>query len=242
MKKILNYEWDAIAGILAAVIGIILHLLHIVNEEVILPIILTLIALLFINFMRHTRSNDLTHEEIERTGHIVRTIQSAIKLPDIVLVGPRKLHSVNEKFTLDMSGDTVWFNVCLFMYQSQHLFDTLLRTAIENPSVRSIQFVLDKRQKELWIDFIQPKIISCIGHTKVKDPLWCELSRDISFILADNQNSGDIEALLSFWGEPFMTQSTHGNIPRYIFYVQNNSELLTHLIDLVHKYRHKVTC
>ncbi len=36
IKKILNYEWDAIAGILAAVIGIILHLLHIVNEEVIL--------------------------------------------------------------------------------------------------------------------------------------------------------------------------------------------------------------
>ena len=71
MKKILNYEWDAIAGILAAVIGIILHLLHIVNEEVILPIILTLIALLFINFMRHTRSNDMTHEEIEKTGHIV---------------------------------------------------------------------------------------------------------------------------------------------------------------------------
>lgn len=55
---------DAIAGILAAVIGIILYLLHSVNEDVILPLVLALIALLFINFMRHTRSNDLTHEEL----------------------------------------------------------------------------------------------------------------------------------------------------------------------------------
>ncbi|MCK5830900.1 MAG: hypothetical protein KAH20_11425 [Methylococcales bacterium] len=238
MKKILNYEWDAIAGILAAVIGIILHLLHIVNEDVILPIILTLIALLFIGFIRHTRSSDLTHDEIEQTGHIVRSIQSAIQLPDIVLVGPRQLRTVNEKFRLDMSGDTVWFNVRLSMYQSQHLFDTLLRSAIENPMVRSIQFVLDKDQKQIWEDFIQPKINICAGQSKVKEPHWYELSQNISFILADSQNSGSVEALLSFGGEPFMTQSTNGMIPRYIFHVQQNSELLTHLLDFEHKCIH----
>jgi hypothetical protein len=238
MKKILNYEWDAIAGILAAVIGIILHLLHIVNQEIILPIILTLIALLFINFIRHTRSSDLTHTEIERIGHAVRTIQLDIKTPDIVLAGPRELGSVNEKFILEMSGNAVWFNVFLLNYQSQQSFDTHLRSAIENPRVKTIQFILDKYQKKLWVDFIYPKIISCLGHSKVREPIWCDLSRNISFILADNQNSGEAEALLGFGGEPFIVESIKGKIPRYIFHVQNNSELLTHLIDLEHKYRH----
>ncbi|OQK15346.1 hypothetical protein AU255_17905 [Methyloprofundus sedimenti] len=238
VKKILSYEWDAIAGILAAVIGIILHLLHIVNEDVILPIVLALIALLFINFMRHTRSNDLTHEELERTGHIVRSIHSTLKQSDIVLVGPRHLRSVNEKFTHDMGGDTVWFNVCLSMYKSQHLFDTLLRPAIENSMVRSVQFVLDESQKALWADFVQPKIVLCTAYAKVREPHWCKLDKNISFILADSQHSGGAEALLSFWGEPFMAQSTGKDIPRYIFHVQKNSELLIHLADMERRYLH----
>ena len=214
LKKLLSYEWDAIAGILAAVAGIVLHLLHVVDEQVILPIVLALMALLFINFMRHTRNNELTAEEVERTGHTVRRIQSALKQPDILLVGPRHLRAVNEQFAHNMSGDAIWFNVCLSMYKPQQLFDALLRPAIENPMVSSIQFV------------------SCTGHDKVREPSWRKLSKNISFILADSQQSGGVEALLSFWGEPFMAQSSSRDIPRYIFHVQKNSELLTHLADL----------
>ncbi len=72
--------------------------------------------------------------------------------------------------------------------------------------VRSIQFVLDKGQKQIWEDFIQPKINICVGQSKVKEPHWCELSQNISFILADSQNSDGAEALLSLGDEPFMTQ------------------------------------
>lgn len=237
IKKLLSYEWDAIAGILAAVVGIILHLLHVVDERVILPIVLALMALLFINFMRHTRSNELTAEEVERTGHTVRRIQAAIKQPDIILIGPRHLRSVNEQFTRDMSGDAIWFNVCLSMYRPQPLFDTLLRPAIENSMVSSIQFVLDESQKELWEGIVQPKIAVCTGHIKVREPRWCKLGKNISFILADSQQGGGTEALLSFWGEPFMAQSTSRDIPRYIFHVQKNSELLTHLADLERNFR-----
>ncbi|MEE9337586.1 MAG: hypothetical protein V3U87_05860, partial [Methylococcaceae bacterium] len=78
----------------------------------------------------------------------------------------------------------------------------------------------------------------CAGQSKVKEPHWCELSQNISFILADSQNSGSAEALLSFGDEPFMTQSTTEMIPRYLFHVQQNSELLTHLLDFEHKCRH----
>jgi hypothetical protein len=232
LKRFFSLEWDAIAGIIAAVAAIALHLLHIVDEGVILPIILALMGLLFINFMRHTRNNELTAEQVDRTAHAVTKIQSALAGPDVLLVGPRHLQAVNEQFLRNMSGDTLWFNVCLSMYTPQPLFDALLRPALENPLVTSIQFVLDESQRDLWQRDIQPRIAACAGHAKVKAPGWHTLDNTVSYILADSQLSGGCEALLSFWGEPFMAQSTERDQPRYIFHVQRHCELLPHLEEL----------
>ena len=232
VKRLLSLEWDAIAGIVAAVAAIVLHLFHVVDEHVILPIVLALIALLFINFMRHTRNNELTAEQVEHTAHAVSRIQSKLKPPEVILVGPRHLRSANEQFIQHMSGDTVWYNVCLTMYKPQHLFDALLRPALDNPMVTSVQFVLDTSQRDLWQQVIQPKIAACPGNTKVREPHWHGLSKTVSFILADNQLSGGAEALLSFWGEPFMAQTTEQDVPRFIFHVQRHSELLPHLLEL----------
>jgi hypothetical protein len=232
LKRVLYFEWDAIAGILAAVVAIVLHLLHIVDEHVILPIVLVLMALLFINFMRHTRNNELTAEQVDRTAHAVRRIQSDLKPPDVILIGPRHLRSTNENFIRQMSGDTIWFNVCLSMYKPQPLFDTLLLPAIDNPTVSSIQFILDESQRDLWEQVIKPRISACAGSAKVREPRSYNLSKTISFILADSQLSGGAEALLSFWGEPFMAQTTERDVPRFIFHVQKNSELLPHLVEL----------
>lgn len=175
-KKLLSYEWDAIAGLLAAVAAIILHLLHIVDEHIILPIVLAMLGLLFINFMRHTRNNDLTAEQVEQTGHAVSRIESALKPLDIILIGQRQLRSVSEQFTRHMSGDTIWFNVCPSMYRPQPLFDALLRPALENPSATSIQSVLDISQKALWHEAVQPKIGTCMDYSKVREPRWCNLN------------------------------------------------------------------
>jgi hypothetical protein len=231
-RRLLSFEWDAIAGIVAAVVAIVLHLLHVVDEHVILPIVLALLALLFINFMRHTRNNELTAEQVDRTAHAVGSIQSALKLPDVILIGPRHLRTANEQFVRHMSGDTIWFNVCLSMYKPQPLFDALLRPAMENQMVSSIQFILDESQRDLWQQSVQPKINACAGNAKVREPRWYSLSKAVSFILADNQLSGGTEALLSFWGEPFMAQTTEQDVPRFIFHVQRNSELLPHLVEL----------
>ena len=38
----MSWEWDAIAGIAAAFVAIVLHLLHIVDETVVLPHLLEL--------------------------------------------------------------------------------------------------------------------------------------------------------------------------------------------------------
>ncbi|PKO64052.1 MAG: hypothetical protein CVU22_25875 [Betaproteobacteria bacterium HGW-Betaproteobacteria-16] len=231
-KRTPGYEWDAIAGILAAVVAIVLHLLHVVDEHIVLPILLALLGLLFLNFMRHARSNEHTAEQVEGIALELSQLQQGLKPPEVVLVGPRQLRSVNEQFIRNMRGDSLWYNLCLSMYTPPPLFDALLRPALENPLVTSIQFVLDESQRELWQRVVEPQIAACVGHAKVREPRWRHLDKTSSFILADSQASGGTEALLSFWGEPFMAQSSTRDVPRFIFHVQKNSELLPHLVEL----------
>lgn len=231
-NRFLSYDWDAIAGVLAAVAALILHMLHLVDDQVILPIVLVLMALLFINFMRHERNNERTAGQVEQIQRMTAKIKSSLTIPDVVLVGPRQLRKTNEQFARGMRGEAILFNVCLSMYRTHMLFDLLLRPAIENAQVTSIHFVLDESQKELWETEILPKITACSDGSKVREPHWCNLSKNLSFILADTQPDGATEALLSFWGEPFMAQSTERNVPRYIFHIQAHSELLPHLVEL----------
>ena len=236
-KRFFSYDWDAVAGVLAAVVAIILDLLNIADEHIIQPIVLALMALLFLSFMRHERNNEHTAGQVEQIQRMAEKIKSTLTIPDVVLVGPRQLRVVSEQFARNMRGDVALYNVCLSMYRTQILFDILLRPAIENSQVTFIHFTLDESQKELWKTEVLPKIVACSGGSKVQEPHWCDLSRNLSFILADTQSDDGIEALLSFWGEPFMAQSTERNLPRYIFHVLANSELLPHFIELERDHR-----
>jgi hypothetical protein len=130
-----------------------------------------------------------------------------------------------------------WFNVCLMMFKPQALFDALLRPAIENPRVTSIQFTLDEKERSHWKEFVLPKIAACRGGEKVREPLWCALQESVSFIMSETGPEGRAEALLSFWGEPFMARSTTHDVPRYLFHVQSHSELVTRLGELERSYR-----
>ena len=131
----------------------------------------------------------------------------------------------------------IWFHVCLSMFRPQPLFDTLLRPAIENPQVTSIQFILDESQKALWESEVAPKVDACKGRDKVKPPRWTTIEESVSVIIADTGSTGGTESLLSFWGEPFMARTIERNVPRYIFHIQEHSELVTRLVELVRTYR-----
>jgi hypothetical protein len=115
------------------------------------------------------------------------------------------------------------------MYKAQQAFEMMLRPYIENPDITSIQFLLDTKEKERWNTNIVPKVSVFAGRKKVKEPIWCNLEENISFILAETDTSGKAKALVSFWGEPFMARSAEANVPRYVLYVGENSELITSL-------------
>lgn len=230
MKRLFE-NWEAIAGGLAALVAIVLHLLHVVDQGVLLSIILVLLALSLIRDLRHEGQEDRLRASLERTEITLRDIKSGLKPPEAILVGPSELISSTEQFARRLQGDVVWFNVCLLMFRPQQTFDMLLRPMIENPLVTSVEFISRKSEKERWRTELMPKINACSGSNKVKEPEWCEVEGTVSFILAKTLD-GKEEALVSFWGEPFMSMVPGRQIPRYVFLVQAHSGLVARLREI----------
>ena len=237
MKRWLNLDWDVVAGILAAVVALVLHLLHIVEAEILLAITLVLLALLLLRDLRREHQHAGERERAERVEAAVMHMQAALRPPDALLIGPRQLRLESAQFARRARGEMIWFNVCLLMFKPQELFDTLLRPAIVNPHVTAIQFILDESEQERWYIDVLPKVTTCTDSQKVQEPRWCTMRESVSFILADTAPGGTTEALLSFWGEPFMARTTERDVPRYIFHVQGHSELVGRLSELERSYR-----
>lgn len=237
LKKIIFADWDAIAGIIAAVTALVMHFLHVINEEVLVTITVVLIALLFIRDLRRERTLAEMHAGVESNRSALQSLQSSIVPPDAVLVGPGRLRTAIENFAVQAQGDMTWHNICLSMFKPQSLFDTLLRPAIENPRVTSIQFILDESQKAQWEEDVLPKLGDCSNSDKVKAPRWANIEEPISMIISDVGSKGHTECLLSFWGEPFMATSSERSVPRYVFHVQSHSELMARLAEVERNYR-----
>jgi hypothetical protein len=214
-----------------------MHFLHVINEEVLITITVVLIALLFIRDLRRERTFEDIHAGVDSNRSSLQSLQSSIIPPDAILVGPGRLRAVTESFAVKARGEMIWHNICLSMFKPQSLFDTLLRPAIENPRVTSLQFILDENQKAQWEDYVLPKLSECSNSDKVKSPRWGKIDEPISMIISDVGSEGHTECLLSFWGEPFMATLSETSVPRYVFHIQSHSELMARLAEVERSYR-----
>ncbi len=231
-SAIRRWDWDAIAGIIAAVAALVLHLLHIIELEVLVTITLVILALLLFRDLRREAHDELLMEHTLHAGSVLESIQSSLRPADVLLLGPRQLRPASEAFARDARGEMLWFNVCLLMFKPQALFDSLLRPALENPRVTSIQFILDESERERWETEVLPKARAAGRESVLCEPRWVPLRGEaVSFILADTVR-GPAEAHLSFWGEPFMSRQQGFDVPRYVFHVQSHSELIPRLVEL----------
>ena len=237
MHRLLRIEWDAIAGVVAAIAAIVLHFLHVIDTEVLAVITLVLIAAMFLRLLRSEHGQRRVAAGVERGERLLGQLVRGTKPPDVLVIGPREIRAASTEFSRGAAGEMVWFNVCLSMFERQPLFDALLRPAIENPAVTAVTFVLDERQREQWDRDVWPKVVASGAAGKVAPPHWCKLQEDVSFILADRLATGTPECLLSFWGEPFMSRHVGRDVPRYIFHVTGHSELVERLADVDREHR-----
>ncbi|MCY4026059.1 MAG: hypothetical protein OXH75_07055 [Acidobacteria bacterium] len=237
MHRMLRIEWDAVAGVLAAVTAIVLHFLHVIETEVLSMITLVLIAVMFLRLLRSEHGQQRIAAGVDRGEQLLGQLARSARPPDALVIGPRELRQTSTEFSRGARGDMVWFNVCLSMFARQPLFDALLRPAIDNPAVTAVTFVLDERQRDKWERDVRPKVAACGGAEKVAPPVWSSLPEDVSFILAGSHASGATECLLSFWGEPFRSRRVGRDVPRYIFHVTGHSELIERLVELDREHR-----
>lgn len=237
VKQLLRVEWDAIAGIVAAVLAVVLELLHVAHPGLLLAVTVAILAVILFRDLRREPREERLHATAQRTAEILARYQAALSLPEAVLIGPGRLRAESERFAREAQGAVTYFNVCLLMFRPQSLFDRLLRPAIENPQVGSILFILDESEREHWAREVAPKVARCAGAQKVLDPRWCTLRETVSFILAETRPEGRREVLLSFWGEPFMSRAVEQQVPRYIFRVLGHSDLVARLAEMERQYR-----
>lgn len=237
MKRLLRLDWDIVAGILAAITAIVLHLLHIVAVDVLLTITLVLLALLLFRDLRREGHDERVAATIRETRAEVGELRRALESPEAILIGPRLLQAESRRFAEAAHGRMVWFNMCFAMFRSQEVFDLMLRPAIENPRVESIEFLSGRGERERWNRFMAPKIEACRGAAKVAEPRWRKLPETVSFILAEFEPDGATEALLSFWGEPFMSRTHGAQVPRYTFRIAGHSDLIAQFVELERRHR-----
>jgi hypothetical protein len=237
MKNLRQLDVEAIAGVAAAGIALVLHLLHIADAGLLLAIVLVILALILIRDLRREDRERQSTEVSARSYDLLREVRAAVTPPEAVLIGPARLREESRHFCVQARGEMTWFNVCLLMFEPEWLFDALLRPAVENPQVTRIQFVLDPRERQRWETVVSPRIARCRGAEKVVAPRFTELSEPVSCIFAAREIGGNADVLLSFWGEPFMARAPGRDVPRYIFQVSRDSELAVRLRELERGYR-----
>lgn len=227
---------DVVAILIASMGAIILHHLGILPEAYVISFILFLLAV-------HTLQEMIRAEEIRRDVKAVSQCVAAPE-PEVEIIKPADLLLRTEEFALRNRGEEWWFNACASMFYSQEMFDRLLRSSMENPRTTKIFFVLRPAMKEVWEREVQPKIERCKGKEKVQPLMWGDIEESIAFRMIDVGVEKEAkEALLTFWGEPFMME--HGaadekaHMPRYVIHVKSHSELLPRLKDIFMKHRLK---
>ncbi len=229
LKRLLKQDWDAIAGIVAALAALVLHFLHVTDIDTLVAIAIVLMALLLLrDFRRETQAEGLSRQ-VEHLTERLSEVRDAVTPPNIALIGPSELRAASMEFAQKGRGQVIWFNVCLRMYQTQQTFNLMVKPFIENPAITSIQFVLDPKEKERWVSDLLPKVQACPACHKVEGPYWRRLRSTVSFVLVETGETGQAEALVSFWGEPFMAIGTEKSVPRYVLHVKAGSELIARL-------------
>lgn len=231
-RRLLRIDWDVIAGIIAALVAMMLSFMGLVSQTVGVGIILLLCALLL---TRDLRGEAREHRMFDKLDVIKRHVagMAAATHADVRLVGPKRMRHEFTEFAATVYGDVRWFNVCCRMFRRPEVFDATLRVLLENPNVTSVVLLCRPDERRSWETDVVPKLRRCEHGAKVRSPLWGPIRGSVSFLLGDVDGDGRDEALVAIMEEPFSSSNHALGVPRFTFHVYSQSELITPLEDMV---------
>src|SRR5689334_10183434 len=91
LARLRSYDWDAVAGIIAACVALVLHLLGLADQEVVSAIVLVVLALLLLRDLRREQTDDRIEAAANDTRELLARIEAEISPADVLLIGPRHL-------------------------------------------------------------------------------------------------------------------------------------------------------
>lgn len=233
MPSLRKFEWEAAAGLLAAVAALILHFLHVSDAGIIRAITLVLVALLFLRDFRNEDRWEQLGAATRQSVHLLEELRAATPRSEVDLIGPSRLRAATAQFASRCQGAVVWFNACPEMLATKELCDAILHPFLVNPRISTIRFVFDHLQRNRWQEVVQSTLEPYLESGKILAPTWGELDSGVSFMLAETDAAqGKAEALVSVWGAPFMAVHHERHIPGYIMHVREHSELIGRLREV----------
>lgn len=239
LKILTSGEWDLLAVVAASVLGIILHILHILPEAYIISLILLLLCLHALHEVGQSMKYEETHEKIIALDQYLNEMR-----PDVEVFSKEHFRRA-EEFAMSIRGEMYWFNTPMTVMKKQGAFDRLLKAAIENPKTTKIEFILQKDMKGFFEAEIMPKVKAVKGFEKVQIPIYTDIKESVGFRMIDTDEKEEKkEAHMTFLDEPFtiaseIEEGKNIHHPRFIFHVKNNSELIPKLMELYVKYRYQ---
>jgi hypothetical protein len=231
-RRLLRIEWDVIAGIIAALLAMLLSFMGLVSERVGLGIVLLLCALLLTRDLRAEAREIRMFDKLDLIKRHVVDVSVALKQPEIQLIGPKKMRHAYSTFVAALYGEVCWFNACCRMFRRQEIFDLALRPLLDNPNVTSIRLLCRPEERAAWHADVLPKLRQCENQAKLPEPSWAAIQGGVSFLIGDIDGDGRNEALVSILDEPFAVSSHGTNAPRYLIRVFSTCDLMPHIEEV----------
>ncbi len=231
LRYLLRIDWDVVAGIIAAVVAMLLSFMGLVSDTVGRGIILLLCALLLTRDLRgEARENRMFDKLDVIKRHVVNL--AAAKQADIHLIGPKRIRHEFADFATTVYGEVRWFNACCRMFRRQEIFDATLRPFLDNPNVTSVTLLCRPEERPFWLADVLPKLRKCDHGDKVRPPSWGPIRTNVSFVLGDVDGDGRDEAMLSILEEPFAASNHGPAVPRFLVRVFSHCDLIASFEEL----------
>ena len=231
LRYLLRIDWDVVAGIIAALVAMLLSFMGLVSESVGRGIILLLCALLLIRDLRGEAREHRMFDKLDVIKRHAAALTAATRA-DIQLVGAKRMRQEFTEFATTVYGDVRWFNACCRMFRRQEVFDATLRPFLENPNVTAIHLLCRPEERQGWLHDLLPKVNKCAHGHKVQPPLWGPIRTNVSFVLGDVDGDGRDEAMVSIIEEPFAASNQGPAVPRFLVRVFSNCDLIAPLEDM----------
>ena len=232
-RRLLRIDWDVVAGIIAALVAMLLSFMGLVSQTVGLGIVLLLCALLLTRDLRGEAREIRMFDKLDLIKRHVVGLSDVAKPPEIQLIGHNKLRQAYASFATALYGDVRWYNACCRMFRRQEVFDSTLRPLLDNPNVRSIQLFCRPEELPSWHADVLPKLRQCENKSKLHEPCWTHVRGSVSVLIGDIDGDGRNEALVSILDEPFAAYNVGPTVPRFLIRVFSACDLMSHLEEVV---------